>query len=114
MHWGNDRSWFLRCVSYGPGRQSRNEQRWLTTAYRQSESLSKPDVSERALERRALLRAARQYKLDIERSNEELRRSKEERELLQAQIIQSEKMAVLGTFASGLAHEVRIPVTLMP
>jgi DNA-binding NtrC family response regulator len=31
---------------------------------------------ERALERRALLRAARHYKLDLERRNEELRRSK--------------------------------------
>src|SRR5205085_6294096 len=64
---------------------------------------------ERALERRALLRAARQYKLDIERSNEELRRSKEALEHLQAQIIHSEKMASLGQLAAGVAHELNNP-----
>jgi signal transduction histidine kinase len=64
---------------------------------------------ERALERRALLRAARQYRADIERSNEELRRSKEALEHLQAQIIQSEKMASLGQLAAGVAHELNNP-----
>ncbi|MET0626484.1 MAG: ATP-binding protein [Pyrinomonadaceae bacterium] len=64
---------------------------------------------ERALERRALLRAARHYKLDLERGNEELRRSKAELERLQAQIIQSEKMASLGQLAAGVAHELNNP-----
>src|SRR5437588_1418496 len=64
---------------------------------------------ERALERRSLLRAARQYKLDIERSNDELRRSKAELERLQTQIIQSEKMASLGQLAAGVAHELNNP-----
>jgi signal transduction histidine kinase len=64
---------------------------------------------EHALERRALLRAARQYRADIERSNEELRRSKQELEHLQAQIIQSEKMASLGQLAAGVAHELNNP-----
>src|ERR1041385_7606520 len=64
---------------------------------------------ERALERRALLRAARQYRADIERSNEELRRSKEALEHLQAQIIHSEKMASLGQLAAGVAHELNNP-----
>ena len=64
---------------------------------------------ERALERRALLRAARHYKLDLERRNEELRRSKHELERLQAQIIQSEKMASLGQLAAGVAHELNNP-----
>jgi len=64
---------------------------------------------ERALERRALLRAARHYKLDLERRNEELRRSKAELERLQAQIIQSEKMASLGQLAAGVAHELNNP-----
>lgn len=64
---------------------------------------------ERALERRALLRAARQYKLNLERRNEELRRSKAELERLQGQIIQSEKMASLGQLAAGVAHELNNP-----
>jgi two-component system NtrC family sensor kinase len=64
---------------------------------------------ERALERRALLRAARYYKADLERRNEELRRSKAELESLQAQIIQSEKMASLGQLAAGVAHELNNP-----
>jgi signal transduction histidine kinase len=64
---------------------------------------------ERALERRSLLRAARQYRADIERSNEELRRSKQELEHLQAQIIHSEKMASLGQLAAGVAHELNNP-----
>ncbi|HEY9282706.1 MAG TPA: ATP-binding protein [Pyrinomonadaceae bacterium] len=64
---------------------------------------------ERALERRALLRAARYYKLDLERRNEELGRSKAELQRLQSQIVQSEKMASLGQLAAGVAHELNNP-----
>src|SRR5947209_14795995 len=64
---------------------------------------------ERALERRSLLRAARYYKLDLERRNDELRRSKAELERLQSQIVQSEKMASLGQLAAGVAHELNNP-----
>jgi two-component system NtrC family sensor kinase len=64
---------------------------------------------ERALERCALLRAARQYKLDLEMRNEELRESKEQLERAQAQIIHNEKMASLGQLAAGVAHELNNP-----
>src|SRR6267143_2882850 len=51
---------------------------------------------ERALERRTLLRNARRYKQDLEKRNAELARQKTEMERLQAQILQTEKMASLG------------------
>jgi two-component system, NtrC family, sensor histidine kinase HydH len=48
--------------------------------------------------------------LENVRLYEEARRSYEELKSAQARIIRNEKMAVLGTFASGLAHEVRNPL----
>src|SRR5438067_2230480 len=63
----------------------------------------------RAFERRSLLRAARYYRLEHERRNDELRRSKAELERLQSQIVQSEKMASLGQLAAGVAHELNNP-----
>jgi len=65
---------------------------------------------ERALERRNLLRNARQYKLDLELRNSELAQEKAKLERLQAQIIHSEKMASLGQLAAGIAHELNNPV----
>jgi signal transduction histidine kinase len=55
---------------------------------------------------------AAQASVSIENARlyEELRKAYEEVKTAQARIIQSEKMAVLGTFASGLAHEVRNPL----
>jgi signal transduction histidine kinase len=64
---------------------------------------------ERALERRALLRGARQHKQNLEKRNQELAQSKSELERLQAQIIHSEKMASLGQLAAGVAHELNNP-----
>jgi two-component system NtrC family sensor kinase len=64
---------------------------------------------ERALERRALLRDARRYKRDLERRNSELHETNVRLERLQAQIVQSEKMASLGQLAAGIAHELNNP-----
>jgi DNA-binding response OmpR family regulator len=64
---------------------------------------------ERALERRSLLRGARSYRVDLERHNAELKRSKDELQHLQAQIVHSEKMASLGQLAAGVAHELNNP-----
>lgn len=48
--------------------------------------------------------------LDNARLYEEARRSLEQLKDAQRRIIEGEKMAMLGTFASGLAHEVRNPL----
>ncbi len=65
---------------------------------------------ERALEWRGLLLNSRQYKLDLETRNNELVRGKEQLQRLQAQIVQSEKMASLGQMVAGIAHELHNPV----
>jgi len=63
----------------------------------------------RALERRLLLRNARRYKRDLEIRNADLARQQAELQRLQAQIVQSEKMASLGLMAAGVAHEINNP-----
>lgn len=64
----------------------------------------------RAIERRSLLLNAARYKADLEMRNQELLRQKEQLERLQAQIVQSEKMASIGQLAAGIAHEINNPV----
>jgi signal transduction histidine kinase len=55
---------------------------------------------------------AAQASVSIENARlyEDRRKAYDDLKAAQARIIQSEKMAVLGTFASGLAHEVRNPL----
>lgn len=65
---------------------------------------------ERALKRRNLIGNARRHKLELERQNAELVKSKSERERLQVQFAQSSKMASLGQLAAGVAHELNNPV----
>jgi two-component system NtrC family sensor kinase len=64
---------------------------------------------ERALERRMLLRDGKRYQQELEKHNVELARRKSELELLQAQMVHTEKMASLGQLAAGIAHELNNP-----
>ena len=57
-----------------------------------------------------VLAAQASVALENARLFEELRKAYEELKGAQERIIRSEKMAMLGTFASGLAHEVRNPL----
>ena len=64
----------------------------------------------RALERRRMARENQQLLVDLQRKNVELEAALTETRALQAELIQSEKLAGIGTLAAGIAHEVSSPL----
>ncbi|MCP4496768.1 MAG: hypothetical protein GY825_08310, partial [Phycisphaeraceae bacterium] len=64
----------------------------------------------RALERQEMRRENRRLVGDLERRNIELEQSLDDAHTLRAELIQSEKLAGIGTLAAGVAHEVSSPL----
>ena len=66
--------------------------------------------AQRALERQRMARENRQLLADLQRKNAELEAALAETRALQSELIQSEKLAGIGTLAAGIAHEVSSPL----
>jgi C4-dicarboxylate-specific signal transduction histidine kinase len=64
----------------------------------------------RALEKQRMVRENRHLLNSLTEKNEQLETSLEETRRLQASLIQSEKLAGIGTLAAGIAHEVSSPL----
>jgi signal transduction histidine kinase len=64
----------------------------------------------RALEKQRMVIRNRELLTFLESKNAELERSLDETKRLQAELIQSEKLAGIGTLAAGIAHEISNPL----
>jgi two-component system NtrC family sensor kinase len=64
----------------------------------------------RALDKQAMGRENRLLLAAVQERNTELERALEELKELQAELIQSEKLAGIGTLAAGIAHEISSPL----
>ena len=65
---------------------------------------------ERAFERQRLERENSRLLSDLRKKNDELFRRYREMQSLQAEVVQSEKLAGIGTLAAGVAHEISSPL----
>ena len=63
-----------------------------------------------ALQMSALEEAVRERTLELTRANQALQAQIDEREQLEDQLVQSEKLASLGELAAGIAHEINNPM----
>lgn len=63
-----------------------------------------------AFARQAMVRENRRLVEDLKRNNEALQEALAENQRVQAELIQSEKLAGIGTLAAGIAHEISSPL----
>lgn len=63
-----------------------------------------------ALDRRRIRRENRDLLLELREKNEQLERSLHDLRRAQQELVQSEKLAGIGTLAAGIAHEIRSPL----
>jgi len=64
----------------------------------------------RALEKKAMAKENERLLVDLHTHNDALREALDESRRLQASLIQSEKLAGIGTLAAGIAHEISSPL----